>query len=249
MRSPLVLAALSLLTLPPQTRAADPDPAALCQNAADSLACAELVEPHILKGSTLARRDGATLILALQDGRQLSFVDGELAPGDTEAERDVRYRLYAHVTRASLWIVVGRWQDGESWYVIDRTAGTVARFAGVPVLSPDGTRIAESPSWTSPGGRGLRVWRLAYPAPVLEFSAEVAEDPLSLEPAFASLRWSGDDALAFHWQVPVEGCSPSCYRDVPGKLVRTDRTGWRFDRMPERWPDSVRLTLQPQRTR
>lgn len=199
---------------------AGPDPAALCQDAADSLACAELVEPRILEESQLARRE---------------------AP-------DVRYRLFGCVARAGLWIVLGRWQDGERWYVVDRGAGTVAAFPGVPQLSPDATRVAESPSWTGPGGRGLRIWRLAYPAPVLEFSVDVAEDPLSLEPAFMAPRWSGDTVLAFVWQVPVEGCKPSCYRNAPGKLTRRPENGWRLDGMPEGWPSSVRLSFEPSET-
>jgi len=249
MRNVLALATLSLFTLIPGTPARESDPAILCQDSTDSMACADLVEPRILAGGDLARRQGATLTLPLQEDRALSFVDGEPAPGAREAAHDVRYRLYAHVTHAGLWIVLGRWTDGERWYVVDRGAGTVADFAGIPHISPDGTRVAESPSWTSPGGRGLRVWRLAYPAPVLEFSAEVAEDPLSLEPAFAALKWKGDDALAFLWQVPVEDCAPSCYRNAPGRLTRT-RGGWRLDGMPEGWPESVRLDIDaPGRSR
>jgi len=227
---------------------AGPDPAALCQDAADSLACAELVEPRILEESKLARREGAALTLALEEGRVLSFVDGEPAPGAEDGAPDVRYRLFGCVARAGLWIVLGRWQDGERWYVVDRGAGTVAAFPGVPQLSPDATRVAESPSWTSFGGRGLRLWRLAYPAPVLEFSVDVAEDPLVLEPAFSNLRWLGDDGLAFVWQVPVEGCKPSCYRNAPGKLTRRPEGGWHLDGMPEGWPSSVRLSFEPSET-
>ena len=244
MRRTVALAALTLLCSTPEIPARDPDPTLLCENAADSLACAELVEPRILAGASGARREGATLTLSLQEGRTLTFVDGEPAPGETEADRDVRYRLFARDSGHGLWVVLGRWEHGERWYVVDRAAGTVGTFAGVPQISPDGTRVAESSSWTSPGGRGLRVWRLAYPAPVLEFSAEVAEDPLSLEPAFRALKWKGDDAVSFLWQVPIEGCRPSCYRNAAGRLTR-DREGWSLDGMPEGWPESVRMALEP----
>jgi hypothetical protein len=194
--APLLLALAVTAHAVPPTRE---EVAKLCAAAEGPAHCGRLVEETQLKRLPgLARRDGNELHVTL-------FPTGTRVFADTETRQGGKsFALWDYLDRINAVVLFTTEDDRAGFLLLQRTNGRTIALPAEPVLSPDRQRLATADFCATQCDNELVVWRVTRDG----VRREVAWKPRDEKIADATVRWTGDEALALDYTRAGDEGSP-----------------------------------------
>jgi hypothetical protein len=177
----------------PSDSAAD----AICRGLTNSYRCAQAIESTVLAGANAnVVRDGRVLRIVSERGDTLVLRDS--LPDDPDGAWFSYRGLLASV---GYHVIEVQYYEGGRYLLVNRRTGWIGSSNGVPVISPDGSRLAagnvDLEAEYSP--TTLQIWSVAADSLVLEFDHDFVASPVSPDSVWGprSLEWLSSTELRF----------------------------------------------------
>ncbi len=177
--------------------------------------------PLIAASRGKARRDGARLVLRLDDGREFALSD-DLACGQTPCPPQV-FRSFDYAGASPdgrFHVVEEHWDEASAAILVDARSGATTALLGPPKFSPDGQRAIATVTdleWSAP--RRLEIWTLGGAKPGIEFSLPAKDED---DTVYEVVAWHDADHVRLRrgpWASPQRS-------EV---MLAHDGGGWRLE--------------------
>ena len=180
------------VTIPTPPLASQPDTAVTDWLAGISDERRQIELPLFAASEGKAGREGARLIIQLNDGRRLALPD-DLVCGQVSCPPQL-FRSLTYAGRSPdgrFHVVEEHWDEASGAMLVDATSGAVTPLIGIPKFSPDGSRLVATVAdleWPAP--RRLELWSLSGAAPGIEFSLPAKEEDDTI---YEVIGWNDSD--------------------------------------------------------
>jgi hypothetical protein len=216
----LRLAASSILLILLMSRSSLAAQRSCPQTTSDWQECERAVETQLIKEfPRLFGRDGPKLVLRYANSREELYADGEV-----EKDHESSYRGYVLIGYYSSigYAVLRRWfYESSTVDLVNMRTGNHMDIAGVPVLSPSGTRVAVGWFEELVGRGSFAVYRINADDVTREFYEEMEGREVM------DLRWIGDTSLSFvdsNFEPPIKKS-----KVLKGRLAANKTLVWKVE--------------------
>lgn len=165
----------------------------ICRDLSNSYQCAQAIEKSVLAAATPSVvRAGRNLRIALERGGTVVFTD--TLPGDVAV---VRYSYRGQLTAPGYHVIEVQYYEGGTYLLVNRRTGWIGFSDGVPVVSPDSSRLAAgNVDFFGFSPTTLQIWRVATDSLVSELRHDFVSSPVTADSA-----WGPRDLA---WLTPTE---------------------------------------------
>jgi hypothetical protein len=183
------------------------------------------VRGQIAKYRDRVRRSGKTLRLKLAKGRWLRLAD---VTGDDHANDWVVHHFQDYLEDVGLYVLYEAYYESAAWSVVGTRSGKKIELDSLPVLAPDGSRLAAGGVWCNKDGNESRAMIVELGKQPMAVSWKWSEE----NGGFRVVRWLAPDAL----ELERLDCGQTGEPQPLGKAVlRRDAKGvWRSKDLPDR---------------